>query len=458
VSATPGLLSRPRVSGRALILGALLGLILLARLAPLRVIQEEPEKALWADSFTYLEVASLWLDGHGVTGTLASNADLERPPGYPVFLASVFAVAGENLPLVVFFQLIMGAGVCGLLYLMGRLISPGVGYGAALIYALMPDVVLWAMAILSDTLFTLLVTASLACLLWALRGRRILLFLLSGLLLGVAALTRPIGLAILPIWAIFLLVRAARGPDGRRAILLRSLLFVGAALLPIVLWSYRNFVIHGIFTVSPINSAKLGRYDAPYTLAQAEGISLEEARARIPTSSPMAPGDRARFLRILLAHPLEYVVVHMRGTWYLLSEVAQPNQALLVGERFRTPGFLTALREGDPAQALAGLLSQLQDDRLRWFVILTWPSLAFLLALYLLSLVGGAHLVRHMGESRWIGVFMITTAAVFMLVPGPVGNGRFRVPAEPMLAFLASAGIAAIRRWIASRRHGRGRT
>ena len=212
MSATPGLLSRPRVSGRALILGALLGLILLARLLPLSVIQEAPEKALWGDSFTYLEVASLWLDGYGVTGTLASNADLERPPGYPVFLASVFAFAGENLPLVVFFQLIMGAGVCALLYLVGRLISPGVGYGAALIYALMPDVVLWAMAILSDTLFTLLVTASLACLLWALRGRRILLILLSGLLLGVAALTRPIGLAILPIWAILLLVRAARGP------------------------------------------------------------------------------------------------------------------------------------------------------------------------------------------------------------------------------------------------------
>ena len=75
-----------------------------------------------------------------------------------------------------------------------------------------------------------------------------------------------------PIWAILLLVRAGRGPDGRRAILLRSLLFVGAALLPIVLWSYRNLATHGLFTVSPINSTNLGRYHAPYTLAQAEGI------------------------------------------------------------------------------------------------------------------------------------------------------------------------------------------
>jgi hypothetical protein len=166
----------------------------------------------------------------------------------------------------------------------------------------------------------------------------------------------------------------------------------------------------------------------------------------------MAPGDRARYLGILLAHPLAYLEVHARGTWYLLSEVAQPNQAVLVGERFRTPGFLTALREGDIAQALAGVTAQLQDDRLRWFVIITWPSLAFLPVLYLLSLVGGVHLVRQSGEPRWIGMFMVATAAVFILVPGPVGNGRFRLPAEPMLALLAAAGVAAIGRWIAARR------
>jgi hypothetical protein len=166
----------------------------------------------------------------------------------------------------------------------------------------------------------------------------------------------------------------------------------------------------------------------------------------------MGPGDRARYLRILLAHPLEYIKVYARGTWYLLSEVAQPNQAGLVGERFRTPGVLTALRQGDPAQALAGLLAQLEDRRLRWFVIITWPSLAFLLALYLLSLIGGTDLVRHSGEPRWMGILMIATAAVFILVPGPVGNGRFRVPAEPMLALLASAGLVALGRWIGARR------
>ncbi len=436
-------------------LGALLGAILLLRLLPVSVIADGPDKAIWGDSLTYLEVARLWQGGRGVTSTLASNADLERPPGYPAFLAAVFGLAGENFALVVLLQLIMGAGISALLYTMGRIISPGVGYGAALIYALVPDAVLWAMAILSDTLFTLLVCAALACLLLAFPGRRMLLLALGGLLLGLATLTRPIGLAIFPIWAILLIARVARRTNGARAAVLPGALFLGAALLPIGLWSARNLATHGIFTVSPINSTNLARYHVPYTLAEAEGISVEEARARIPTSGPVTPQDRARYLQILLDHPMAYLKVHARGTWLLLSEVAQPNQAQLVGERFRTPGVLTALRQSDPSGALAGLLEQLQDSRLRWFVIITWPSLAFLLALYLLSLVGGIRLMRDVGESRWIGAFMVLTAAAFVLIPGPVGNGRFRVPAEPMLAFLASGGVAALGRWAAARRHGR---
>jgi hypothetical protein len=226
-------------------------------------------------------------------------------------------------------------------------------------------------------------------------------------------------------------------------------------MLPIVLWSYRNLAIHGLFTVSPINTWNLGYYSAPYTLERAEGISLDEARRRALGGGVPTPGEAGRYLGIILRYPMDYLAVHARGTWYLISEVGQPNQALLVGERFRTPGVLTALRRLDLAGAWGNLAAQLQDRRLRWFVILTWPSLGLLAAVYLFALLGGFGLLRRPGEHRWLGALVMGTAAALILLPGPVGNGRFRLPAEPILAFLAAFGLASLGREIAARRASR---
>jgi len=446
----------PRL-GTRISLGILLGAILLIRLLPVRVIQQDPEKAVWGDTATYLEVSHLWMQGRGIQGDRTSSADLYRPPVYPVFLASIFALAGENYALVVLIQLVISGATCGLVYLLGRTISPAVGYLAAMVYALTPDTVLWAMALLSDTLFTFLLTAALVGLAAARRGNRRLLLSMSGLTLGLAALTRPIGLAIIALWAVVWVLKDGTRPDRVGRNLGSGFLFLAAAMLPIVLWSYRNLAVHGFFTVSPINTWNLGYYSAPYTLERAEGISLDEARSRALDGGVPAPGEAGRYLGIILKYPLDYLAVHARGTWYLISEVGQPNQALLVGERYRTPGVLTALRQLDFATAWANLAAQLQDRRLRWFVILTWPSLGLLAVVYLFAFVGGLRFVHRPGERRWVGVLMIGTAAALMLLPGPVGNGRFRLPAEPILAFLAASELASLGGAIAARRARRGK-
>jgi hypothetical protein len=272
------------------------------------------------------------------------------------------------------------------------------------------------------------------------------------LTLGLAALTRPIGLAIIALWAVVWVLKDGSRPDRVQRNLGSGFLFLAAAMLPIVLWSYRNLTVHGFFTVSPINTWNLGYYSAPYTLERAEGISLDEARRGVLAGGVPSPGEATRFLGILLEHPLDYLAVHARGTWYLVSEVGQPNQALLVGERFRTPGVLTALRRLDLAGAWGNLAAQLQDRRLRWFVILTWPSLGLLAATYLFAFIGGFRLLRRSGEDRWLGVLVAGTSAALILLPGPVGNGRFRLPAEPLLAFLAASGMAFFGRAIAARR------
>ena len=432
-----------RILARSVLPWALLLLLFGGRLAPVQIIRQAPDKALWPDSATYLEVAHEWVEGKGIAGDPNSSSDLYRSPGYPAFLAAVFRIAGENYTPVVVVQLLMGVAVSLMLFALGRMFwSPRVGYAAALLYALTPNAVLWALSILSDTLFVFLVAAALLCLGLLMKTERTRWAVVSGVCLGLGALTRPIGQLLVPLWILGMVVWAI----WRRTNLRRTFVAIAAlalATLAVILpWAYRNQVVHGLFTLSPIETWNLGYYAAPYTLARAEGISVEAAREQIPTSVIPQPGDRARYLRILLDHPLDYLYVHWRGTWYLLSEVGQPNQAQLVGERFQTPGVLVALRQGDLGTAFSNLLAALRDPRLRWFVLITWPALAFQALVYVLSLKGLIALFRQGGAARWVGLLLLATIAVFVLVPGPVGNGRFRLPAEPLLCLLAAIGIA----------------
>ena len=421
----------------------LLAVLLLARFLPVQIIRQAPDKALWPDSATYLEVAHEWVEGKGIAGDPNSSSDLYRSPGYPAFLAAVFRIAGEDYTAVVVVQLLMGVAVSLMLFALGRMFwSPRVGYAAALLYALTPNAVLWALSILSDTLFVFLVAAALLCLALLMQTGRTRWAAMSGVCLGLSALTRPIGQVLVPLWILGMVVWAIRRRTNLRQAFVAIAALALATMAVILPWAYRNQVVHGLFTLSPIETWNLGYYAAPYTLARAEGNSVEAAREQIPTSVIPQPGDRARYLRILLDHPLDYLYVHWRGTWYLLSEVGQPNQAQLVGERFQTPGVLVALRQGDIGTALSNLLAALRDSRLRWFVLITWPALAFQAVVYVLSLKGLIALFRQGGAARWVGLLLLATIAVFVLVPGPVGTGRFRLPAEPLLCLLAAVGIA----------------
>ena len=436
-------LAAKRILVRSVLPWGLLVVLLGARLPLAQIVRQAPEKALWPDSLGYLDVAHEWVQGTGIAGDPSSSADLYRPPAYSAFLAAVFGLVGEDYAAVAFVQLAMGIGVSLMLYWLGRVFwSPRAGYAAALLYALTPNAILWALSILSDTFFVFLVAGAAASLAAFLVRSQVKWAVLSGFLVGVATLTRPIGVVLVPLWIVLLVLLVAKPFRRGRAAAWAALGFGGMALLLVVGWAFRNQQVHGLFTVSPIDTWNLGTYSAPSTLARAEGIPIEQARQQIPTSVIPQPSDRARYLGILLDHPLDYLYVHWRGTWLLLSEAGQPNQAQLVGERFQTPGVLVALRQGDFGTALSNLLAALHDPRLRWFVLITWPALAFQAVVYGLSLKGLIAVVRHGGAARWVGLLLLATIAVFVLVPGPVGTGRLRLPAEPFLCLLAAIGIA----------------
>jgi 4-amino-4-deoxy-L-arabinose transferase-like glycosyltransferase len=423
-----------------------LAIAIVARILLADIIRRTPEKALWPDSGGYVTLARAIADGRAYRDPEGSSIDLMRPPGYPLWLAGFFRAFGEDFFAVVVGQLALGVAASLLIWAEGsRVAGERTGQTAAILYVLTPNAILWGAAILSDGLLVFLVTLAFVCVARHLRGRGASWALLSGVFIGLGAMARPVALVLIVVWPAVILAAGLTGHTRIRRSRLAALLFAAGALSIVVPWAYRNSMAYRVFMFSSIDTLKLGRYDAPYTLAHAEGITLEEARERIPTSRVPQPGDRARYLAILLEHPLDFIYVHARGTWYVLTEAGQPNVAQLVGERYQTAGVGEALRRGALGEALERLTAALGDPQRRWFVIAPWTAIVFQTVVYLAAAWGAVRAARSTGALRVVAILAALTALAFLLVPGSVGTGRFRLPAEPFLSLLAGIGLAGVR-------------
>ncbi len=177
------------------------------------------------------------------------------PPAYPAFLAAVYTLFGPSYRSAVFVQVLLGACVCWLvLRLAVRVGSQSIGRIAALLVALDPIYVFFTNQLASENLFAFWLVLGFLLLereVGPASGKRAAAprgaeprrdnpaLLLPGAVLGLAALTRAIGL-VLPVVALLWL----RGPDRRAWLARGAWLWLGFAAV-IAPWTLRNAVVVG---------------------------------------------------------------------------------------------------------------------------------------------------------------------------------------------------------------------
>jgi hypothetical protein len=175
---------------------------------------------LWArwDSDWYIQIAQ-----HGYVWPSSRPAFF---PLYPLLTGGLGHALGGHMVLAgVLVSLAAGAGTFVVFERLARLkLGPEAGWRAVLFLAVFPTT-LFLGAVYSESLFLLL---SLAAFLLAERGR----FWSAGLAGGVAALTRPVGLALIPALAVL----AWRAPDRKRALAGIAVIPLVFALYPLTLW------------------------------------------------------------------------------------------------------------------------------------------------------------------------------------------------------------------------------
>jgi 4-amino-4-deoxy-L-arabinose transferase-like glycosyltransferase len=341
------------------------------------------------DSHDYVQLAQRWLaDGTYGLQTKSGWMTASRMPGYPLFLAGLFALFGNSLRAVVLAQAILSTGTIALAYALARRAGPAAGLLAAALVAVDPLTIGFSAAILSEMPFTLCLLAALwACLRFH-DTRHPLWWIVLGLLWGAAVYLRASAL-----WLIIPLAVWTAGPRH----LPGALLAVALAFATLLPWWIRNG--QGIRLTS---MEGISLYESVY--AQANGGPKQDTLVLPPEMQPLDEWQRdaawnRRAWTEIRQHPariLALVPVKIARTWSPWMNAAEASNRWL------------------------------QAAMMLWHI-----PLFFLAAVGIFS----ARLPGRMKALLLLPVLYFTALHSLFL-----GSVRYRVPLMPLVCVLAAAG------------------
>jgi 4-amino-4-deoxy-L-arabinose transferase-like glycosyltransferase len=203
------------------------------------------------DSRVYANIANNWLTygTYAITDSGQIVPTYIRLPGYPAFLALVFAVFGrDNFRAVLLLQVLIDIGTCFVIAgLARRILGDRSGRIAFLLTALCPFLANYAAAALTETLEIFFTAVAFSCAAIAIKdlehGRK-RAWAWCGLALFADITLRPDGgllLVAIGLYLLLLLIRNLRQRKAVGGIITAGLVLLAFSLGPLVPWTVRNY-------------------------------------------------------------------------------------------------------------------------------------------------------------------------------------------------------------------------
>lgn len=302
------------------------------------VLMFAPAELQWKDEQVYDRIG--WRLAE--TGRFESNPD-EAVPALPVSLALTYKCFGHSYVAARVVQAILGGVLVLAIYGAGlSLFDRACATLAALGVALYPQLIYLSSVFYAEHLFAVLLAVAVFCLArWDGKGARWLVA--GGVTLGLGALCRPVGIAVIPFAAAYVFWRA---PVGRRWAMGAAI--VATSLLTILPWTIRNAVVfHRFVPVATGYGVQLWRGNNDLARGDADDRHLiplspvwQERAAALPEArraeaiqegtrlldelKALPPGDGDRRLAVegwrwLGAHPGRFIALSARRLVTLYS-------------------------------------------------------------------------------------------------------------------------------------------
>ncbi|MGQ9525022.1 MAG: ArnT family glycosyltransferase [Armatimonadota bacterium] len=354
--------------------------------------------------------------------------EVGRTPAFPALMALIYLAVGERPYAVATVLALVSCWIPIAVYLVSlELFGRRTAIASGLTMAVTPAAVLYAGAILTDTLHTAILTMSLLSFVGKYSPRAHGASALAGLWLGLATLVRPVT-AYLPIALSALLIALRRR--------LAWLLIPAAAYAVVFPWCLRNMYVSGRLQLSSIGRYNLIYYNLAFAKARAQGLSVDEVRRQYHDLANRLPGGSAevakrevpKYWRQLLLNQMigaaAFWVVPDRFQWgYFLTGKYVETRAI---ERLWDSGLIAAVRRMLSAPGAVMAVVQVGAN----------------LVLTALAVMGLVSALRAGFGATVFAAVAICYALYYALLTGPVACGRYHMPVEPLIAIFAGIPVA----------------
>jgi 4-amino-4-deoxy-L-arabinose transferase-like glycosyltransferase len=330
------------------------------------------------------------------------------PPGYPLFIATIFAPTNQSMMAVRLAQAVLAITMVWLTFCVGQEVaSKRVGLWAAFFIAVYPVWILWPVFFLTETLYTVLLLIFTWCLVRSMKIGSANYAILAGFTFGLALLTREV-------------------------------LFVFPFMLPLVLWWSRT------------------------SWWQAWRYLLVFALATLLTLSPWLARNYNTFGHVFYTERIEAYRYQFTGRGYLspyyayLADESIPPPPDKAPEYFERYGKSSDMFEvsrllTEPSTYMRHLVNRVVELWLHPNGLASLPNLMFIRAAYIclhiavLVLAGisiFAGLKRRDVATGILALILlqITITSLFFSNPHP----RYTLPALPLVFILSAAGVNSI--------------
>ncbi|MEM4412697.1 MAG: glycosyltransferase family 39 protein [Candidatus Caldarchaeum sp.] len=398
------------------------------------------------DARGYDRLAMNLLD-HGVfseSPTAPFEPALYRTPVYPAFLACVYALVGHNINIAVMIQFVLGAMMAVITAHLGRkLFGDTAGVIAGFIVALDLLSMSLQLALMSETVFTLLLLVSVSLLVQYLKTEDRRPLVASALLYGLTVLCRPVAqwffLAIIGL--LFLRFRPAWAKVFQASAVF--LLVYAATIAP---WIVRNYRVAGFVGLSALSEIQLITWAAAIE-GELRGLVLgsnyhefEERLRKQASEQNLGAAETLAFERrvawqMIKDHPRIALKLPIAGFFRLFPGVTGVG---IWGYSDEGTGAVASLLRGDVGEAIRRVFSQ---GVMRVVHLVGQYAIALMIwaaALYGLWRSRRIFTVRD-NPTFWLALPIL----YFILISlGPNAYSRLLVPVIPFIAIMAGYGIS----------------